>query len=225
MAQSASSEAVADRELEHERLLAQRVERGRTQAVEREAPFEAQRADRRLPAEPEAQRVPQIPEAPGRARVRLAQETGLGLVAVLRFRVERVSDVEEEHPFDVRRRNDHELELQVERGQEVATDPVGDEPARGIRTLRDLDARPERAIAEPAEATIAVDAAGEEALDDRHALLLGVVHVPDLEPRLEHEPRAERLLGANDREIEATVEEIAIVPVLRAEVLARELAA
>src|SRR5690606_14570815 len=188
-------------------------EGGGPEAIQREAPLEPERTDRRLPPEPKPQRVSQVPEAPRGAGIGLAQEIGLRLVAVLRLGVEGITDVEEDHALDVRGRDDHELELQIQGRQEVSTDPIRTQRPRRIGALRDLDARAERAVAEPANSPVAVDTAGKEPFHDGNAAFFTVVDVPDLQPRLEDQPCSERLFRTDDRKVESAVENVAVIAV------------
>src|SRR5687768_15129252 len=166
---SERSEEVTDGELEHERVLTRLL-------VERDAPLEAQRTDRREPAEAEADALAEAvreriwqPEA----RVELDRDRrvlALQARAVAILEVVRVAHVIEHDAGDPDLLEQRELDLAVEDDLHVAAerqDPerLADVPRRLGQELR--AERPGRVAAD------VVDAADQVALADRHAERIG----------------------------------------------------
>ena len=118
-------------------------------------------------------------------------------LAVVFLEVPGVAGVGEDDAAQAHRFDDRELELEVLEVLQVAADvrAVRDREAVRIGLRREADARADGAVAEAAHVE---DAAQEEAREDRHALVDGLVTCPALDVELEHEALAERVVEAAD---------------------------
>src|SRR5579883_1657151 len=186
------------------------------ESLQRDAPLEAERADRREPAEAEAGGDAQ----PFDHRSQAVVVAGIGLhegvvalLAPLGFGVVGVADVEEHHSLDLHLREDRHLDLEVADELQVAADV---DRAREVARIERGQLLHRRTEAEQVEAADGVDAADQVALVDGDALRGATDDVADVEVGAEYE-------RSPDREIEARVAGEAHIGVLRGGIGVRDL--
>src|ERR1041385_822550 len=187
-------EKVPDRELEHQRVLT-------GLRVERDAPLEPEWADRREPAEAEADRLAQArcqrvgdPEAGVELdRDRAVAALEAGAVAILE--VVRVAHVVEHDARDADLLERRELDLAVEDDLHVAAERQAAERLADVAGRLRQQLGPQRARRVAADV---VDAADQVALGDRHAERVGRRREADLGVDLEDERSPDRPVVAGE---------------------------